>query len=211
MCILRVDANQYYLTWQSYPVDKKLSPTSRQTDSFIDFHPECFIRPRLAFYPRLIDFSIKFQAAHNKLNILYVDTPLFSDSPFTCTSLNWIIKPTRVRRIDARGPTNCGLVNNWDDLLRRAVSPSAAEGWCREGTGALSAPWINKYRSLLIIYNNTTLRTLLRTLDGQRAGRLYIRLRYERGTSVRCESAQRGSRMSSGNLATLQLTARCDE
>lgn len=54
------------------------------------------------------------------------------------------------------------------------------------GDRRVECPWINKYRSLLIIYDNTTLRAPLRTLDGQRAGRLYIRLRYERGTSVRC-------------------------
>jgi len=37
-----------------------------------------------------------------------------------------------------------------------------------QSSSALSAPWINKYRSLLIIYDNTALWTPLRTLDGQR-------------------------------------------
>jgi len=47
---------------------------------------------------------------------------------------------------------------------------SAAAWQGDERFSALSAPWINKYRSLLIIYDNTALRTSLRTLDGQRVG-----------------------------------------
>lgn len=67
------DANQYYLTWQSHPVDKKLSPTSRQTASSIFILNVSYDRAWLSI--RLIDFSIKFQAARKILNFLYVDTP----------------------------------------------------------------------------------------------------------------------------------------
>lgn len=48
-----------------------------------------------------------------------------------------------MRRIDARGLANCSLVNNGDDLLRRAVSPSVAEGWCRRGDRRVECP-LNK-------------------------------------------------------------------
>jgi len=62
------------------------------------------------------------------------------------------------------GPIYCTAVHH------RPSRGSAAAWQGDERFSALSAPWINKYRSLLIIYDNTALRTSLRTLDGQRVG-----------------------------------------
>lgn len=95
--------------------------------------------------------------------------------PLTCTSLNWIIKPTRVRRIDARDSANCGLVNNGNDLLHRS-SPSAIEGKCRvrvgwPGVWRVECP-LNKQIPKLAHYlrQYRVADSALWTLDGQRVG-----------------------------------------